>query len=208
MAITKEVSANNFYDLWLRFITKKITINDKWNSLYQNDRTWSNIILGNKQSSTTDSPLGQFINNETGLLYRREDGLADLGFSFNNKFNKIEKIHWKKPFNKDFISFDGKFYPDKYDILLEHENSITKCWEEMVKLTYFRAKLKVLITYNRDAQEGETYDHVFKTLCSNFKNIIKQSQTKISEAKKTEYLLIVGQNNNNKELIWKHTVVR
>lgn len=71
----------------------------------------------------------------------------------------------------------------------------------MIKLTYDRARLKVLITYNENVDKKSDYKFINEILTNNFRTKINQANTKHPENSETEYLLIIGQKVNN-NLIW------
>ena len=80
------------------------------------------------------------------------------------------------------------FYPNVYDIILEHENDVNKSWEEMFKLTRFRARLKVLITYLEFKVDSSEQ---MERLRNNFKEIIQLSNQDYEPNE--EYILIAGE---------------
>jgi hypothetical protein len=71
----------------------------------------------------------------------------------------------------------------------------------MIKLTYSRARLKVLITYNENVDASSDYKYANEILIKNFNTIITQANERYPENRDTEYLIIIGQLNNEK-LIW------
>jgi len=169
----------------------------KW---YNDNKLWTELTIGTKQSEEMNSPFGDFIKNKTGLRYRKEDGLTDLSFATKNSFDKVYSLHEKQVDRTKVIS-DSVYYPSFYEILVEHENDIYSCYEEMAKLTYSRARLKVLITYNENTDDTSDYKYAIDILLENFRTIIKQANQKYPENSKTEYLFIIGQIDSNK-LVW------
>ena len=89
------------------------------------------------------------------------------------------------------------FQPVLYDILIEHENSIGLSYQEMLKLVYMRARLKVLITYTFDSDDTDKQElqalaaivHARKQ----FDRMINDSNANYPENPDTEYVFIVGQ---------------
>jgi len=193
------ITANEFYNLWVSFIDQKITTKTEWIRDYYSDKSWTDITIGNKKSEEIDSPFGEFIKQKENLRYRKEDGLTDLSFATVKSFENISSIENKS--NSTPIVTNTDFYPIHYEILLEHENNIYSSYEEMIKLAYERARLKVLITYNEDVDKNSDYKASVDTLLKNYMEIIKQANQKYPENSETEYLLIVGQKDNNK-LFW------
>ena len=80
------------------------------------------------------------------------------------------------------------------DFVIEFENSIAACYQEMIKLTQIRAKLKVLITYDYDHQ-GKPEPYWVDTAVQNWKGIINEAQDRLPEPG-VEYLFIIGQLSN------------
>jgi hypothetical protein len=118
------------------------------------------------------------------LKIRVEYRKFDLSVGSNDYFKEI--------FNFDCTgNLDKIDYPLYFELLLEHENDFKTVFVEMAKLTYEKAKLKVLITY------PEKPKHI-EYLVGNFSNIIKQSNSTFKENQETEYLLIYGMLNESK----------
>lgn len=126
----------------------------------------------------------------------------DLTVGGKRPFKNINYIS-KRETGKFDLDKDDYYYPSEILILLEHENNISDCWREMIKLTYKRAKLKVLITYSKyESVSGEVANEV-RLLSENFQTIIKQSNEIHREEPNTEYLLIVGLWSKDKIQNWK-----
>lgn len=189
------MNAKDFSVYWIEFISQNCISKSNWLKYYNDSHLWTEITIGLKYSEEINSPFGDFIKNVSGLEYRKEDGLTDLSFSENNFFNKIYSLHNSESERKEVIPKNA-FYPKYYDILVEHENNIYLCYQEMIKLTYNRARLKVLITYNGNVDDTSDYKYVNAIIIKNFNTIIRQATEKYSENRDTEYLLIVGQLNN------------
>ncbi len=200
------MKASEFIKIWIGFYKQIIINNPQCLASYNLNKDWTNFILGSKRSEQNDSPLGNFITNSTELIYRKEDGLVDLALAEKGCFKGISTMESPDgTCQRGEIRLENSFYPPVYEILIEHENNVLSCWQEMVKLTYFRAKLKVLITYNWDVDHKSNYAYVFDVLVQNFKDIIQQANEKLKESDDTEYLLIIGQLDSNKSLQWHFT---
>jgi hypothetical protein len=190
------MTAREFLNLWIDFLNKKIVDHISWLQDYDKNKRWTEFILGEKQSRGSGSPLGEYIAQKTGLRYRTEDGLTDLAFAPKESFAGIHSLH-EDP-DKRKTNLDEKlFYPQHYEILVEHENNIYTCYEEMAKLTYSKGRLKVLITYNENVDKKSDYKYADEILADNFSTMIKQANLKYPENPETEYLLIIGQLNHN-----------
>ncbi|MCD4697736.1 MAG: hypothetical protein K8S16_16045 [Bacteroidales bacterium] len=192
-----KINAINFIKCWKEFDNKESLIK------YWDEPKWTERIIGPRKSTRKKSPLGKFLEdyfdkeNIVKLKYLTENYKIDLVLSScgNDNF-EINDIEGNKLKIEDF-------YPRSYSILVEHENDIRTCWEEMAKLTYFKARLKVLITYNDSLKRDEYNERVSKEICENFEKIIMQSNSIYPENDLTEYLLIIGNKTtqNNKDYI-------
>jgi hypothetical protein len=151
----------------------------------------SKIILGNQKYGKV-SPLGNSLEK-----------------TFNNRiecrteYDKLDLI-LATPDHIDQSKNHG-FYPKSFDMIIEHENNYKRCWQEMIRLTSIKAKLKVLITYNNPADENQKHTEIVDLLNTNFAQIIKQSNWDYPENRHTQYLLIIGQKDyaEPKNLTWK-----
>lgn len=191
------MKATEFISKWENFINglKKDPKIDFFGK-YTNDTNWTKLVLGGSSCTSTGSPLGNAIaskNNKERLCYRTEDAKIDIAFGKKN----FDVLNIK---NKEVTNIDDSFYPKVYEIIVEHENKIDDCWREMAKLTSFRAKLKVLITYNwGEDDEKKDYSMNIETTAKNFGKIIKQTNEAFPENPDTEYLLIIGQRKGKEE---------
>lgn len=189
---------------------------NKWEDYYKNNDSWTQFILGSKSNKSKEGKFPQFLveqlnrkDNQKTYRHRKEDGLFDLALSSHENFKGIKDFH-TDPGEISFQNKNGEklFYPTQYDLLLEHENNILLCYEEMAKLTYARAKLKVLVTYDWDEEEwkkdGKPSDSL-ERLIHNFSTIIRQANEGFSENAFTRYLLLLGRKSGN-EMQWKHQV--
>lgn len=191
------INAKTFLKFWDEFTGNFIEKKD-WKKLWENDKEWTEAIVGTASSKNQDSELGNFLQEKFDLLYRKEEWKVDLVLA------KAEIFSTLKDLNNDNMPLDKWFYPENYEILIEHENNIESCWEEMAKLAYLRAKLKVLITYYNYDDASECIKEI-EILKHNFKTIIKQTNSTNPENSETEYILIVGQKiteNNAPNLVW------
>nr|MQY78117.1 hypothetical protein [Bacteroidota bacterium] len=136
------ISAKEFTRMWVDFINQQILPESGWQNWYDHEyKTWTEKTIGLPVSEEENSPFGAFIKPKTGLRYRKEDGLVDLTFAPDNNFEGILSLHEKPEDRSDVLKKDPErvpFYPRYYSILVEHENDIYKCYEEMAKLAYCR----------------------------------------------------------------------
>lgn len=161
---------------------------------------WTKYILKLSEEDHKTNPMQEgcrlgehLINGEEKLRYRAEDAKIDLALGKDN-FKGLKKISSNVELNNDEC-----FYPKVYEVIVEHENNIDTAWQEMIKLTSFRAKLKVLITYNYAEEVDQEYHKHIKSLEENFQKIIEQTNQVLPEPPDTEYLLIIGQRKESKE---------
>jgi len=204
------ISAKKFTKYWTYFIKQKILTVSDWKEWYDNEyKKWTKETIGLPVSEEKKSPFGDFIKSKTGLRHRKEDGLFDLTFAPDNNFEGIFYLHEKPEDRFDVLKKNPErvpFYPRYYSILVEHENDIYKCYEEMVKLAYCRARLKVLITYNENVDSTGNYPYIEETIISNFGLIVKQANEVFSEPADSEYLLLLGQKDGDK-LKWTYITI-
>ena len=199
--VLHDIKAEHFKNAWLDFAKSK--------ELYlQWDKpNWTEKVIGKRGSSKKDSPLGNYLIEYFNALH--EIKLEDLTESY-----KIDLV-FARPRNFKISDIYGKklpieeFYPCSYDIIVEHENEIKTCWEEMAKLTHFRAKLKVLIIYLDDRKDNYENQQCLNTIIGNFKKIVNQANYAFPENKATEYLLIIRSREAeiNKHIKWDYIIV-
>jgi len=204
------ISANEFTKYWIEFIEQKILTKPYWKKWYDNEyKKWTEKTIGLPVSEEKNSPFGDFIKSKTGLRYRKEDGLVDLTFAPEKNFEGIFSLHEKPKDRSDVLKKDPEkvpFYPRYYSILVEHENDIYKCYEEMAKLAYCRARLKVLVTYNENVDLKDDYMYLEEVIVQNFNKIKQQSNENFPENENTEYLLLVGQKRKD-TLTWNSKAI-
>ena len=194
------LNADSFIEGWEQFSQDFISKNLDWLTLYENNTEWSARFLGGKKSCSERSPIGNFFKSKfPELNYRTEDGSFDLVFSFASNYSKLFYLN-----RNEIACFDAEgFYPTMYDVIIEVENDCRCSWQEMTKLTWVRSPLKVLITYNWHPSDTLIWRTERKMLIDTFSNIIHQSNQTFKDNTQTEYLLIIGNNGDNK-LNWTY----
>jgi hypothetical protein len=164
---------------------------------YRGSNLWTRLIIGSKKDNSEKVyPFAKYLKSKSGLMYRPEEYSIDFVFTYGNHFKDIANVSS----DHEELSFDQRFYPPVYDVIFEHENDIESCWKEMIKLTRFRAKLKVLVTYNWSPSHSR-YEIIKKSTVTNFRNIIMQADKKFPENPDTEYLLIIGERNQENDKV-------
>ncbi|MEQ8878898.1 MAG: hypothetical protein RLQ12_04655 [Cyclobacteriaceae bacterium] len=198
-----EITASEFISTWEAFMTFKIQTHD-WKTHWHSNTEWSKMILGGKKSSYEKSPIGQFFKDKYGeknLRFRSEDGSVDLTLfdpSSVLEFTRLDK-------NWDFNTDKREDYPSYYLAIIEHENQLYSAWEEVAKLTYYRSRLKVLITYNSNNLSVDKRNLEIKMMESSLKDVISKSNKTFPEHASTEYLLIMGAKDGD-QLIWNYRI--
>jgi len=197
--MNKILDIDTFIQCWKSFTEKN---KDQLLTKYDgSDRT--SYIFGGDKSTSDSSPFGHYFVEyfDNAYSYRKEDGLVDLEIFKSREFVKDIYEVTKGSDNKK-LSLEN--YPRNYEVLIKHENDISRAHEGMFRLTNFRAYLKVLVTHIWDPSGDEMWAEVHKRLSKNFESIIKQTNEKYPENVETNYVLITGQRISGK-LIWKYT---
>lgn len=182
----KEINAKNFIEAWRRFAAEHQPILLK---TIRNTKEMTPKVVGKSIRSSKDSPLGDFLHDffDESIIYRTEEYKIDLVFAKPDNFSRTDII-------TDINNESSGFYPVNYEILIEHEYRRSKCWEEMTKLTYYKARLKVLITYlNAKTGDNDPDSQTRDALVKDFSNIIASSNKYLPENPQTEYVFILGQ---------------
>ena len=200
----KELDMDSFVACWKEFVKAK---NDELFDNFDKPAERTRLVLGDKSSSIDNgSPFGDHFRNyfSNKYSYRKEDGSVDLSI-YKSEF--IENVSDMKIEEKVSNITQDKLnnFPKVYSVLLEQENVIERAYEEMHKLTYFRANLKVLVTYIwNPSKTGDKWAYAHDRICKNFESILKQTNDIFPENGETDYILVTGQKVNEK-LIWKYT---
>jgi len=162
---------------------------------------YSNLCLSNDSvqkywDSNTDCTnylLYRTADNSEYLLFNKfkEFGYSNLVF----EYRKIDITIFSKETYEQINDYDNSGLSDTsipvcIDAVIEHENDYQRCFDEVRKLTELKAKLKVLITYPPD---NESKNAIIEKMSKG----IKQSNNYFPENSTTEYLLILGSNNNS-----------
>jgi len=185
------MKAKEFICVWKKFVggdkfldhVNGETWHDAW---HEKNKPWTPRILGEAHASEKDSPLGDDLVKNLGKSwrYRTEEWKVDLVVAKTDS-------NWKAPTGWENY-WKGLFWPSTYEILVEHEASCGKSYEEMAKLILLRSRLKVLITYTEDADHDKSNSLISKTR-EQFEGMIKAAWEEFPENSETEYLLIIGQ---------------
>jgi hypothetical protein len=189
------ISASAFIELWKEFWPASLA-NKKFDESKGMSTNLTEQIIGNKITQTNNgSPLGDFIMNyfKGNLTYIKEDCLFDLSVYYSEEFKKV----WNYEVDEKAVEIDTRSNTLNA-ILVEHENEILHTHQEMIKLTYVKARLKVIIVYDR----WDDIEFAKKRLGGNLKQIIYQANSRLVEPLTTEYLLIIGNSSNHNNIDW------
>lgn len=182
------MNARDFLKTWDRFRKRSEFISENWGK----NKEWVQWIIGSAKASTTHSPLG----NELAMPYRSEEWKIDLVTSSHGNATYIDIADGS-------ASTLEHFQPVLYDVLIEHENNIGWCHEEMLKLVCMRARLKVLITYNFD-YDTEKAQKALGYSVQQFDGIVNDSNERYPENSDTEYVYIIGRRIDPMEIEWRY----
>lgn len=198
----KIITAQDFIKHWLSFSNEIILPNKNWRSAWDTSNEWSKLLLGTKTSSSTESPIGNYLSKKyDNIKYRTEDGLFDLSLTLNQNLYAIPTLDK----NYNHTNFDSHDYASIYDVLLEHENEIYQSWHEVAKLAYVRAYLKVVVTYNSDGLSESQLQKEIQMMTATFEKIIPQCNKNFPDNIDTEYVLLIG-NKTADTLEWTYRI--
>lgn len=198
----KQLTSHSFIECWKAFVTLH---HDHILENYDDIKKRTSAIIGQPKTEKENSNFGKFFVEYFSDIYnyRKEDGDVELSI-FKAEFISGVRDMKERPNHLDEETLRN--YPRHYDLLIEHENEIGKAYEEMHKLTYFRAYIKVLITYIwSPSKAGDKWEYAHGRLTENFSSIIKQTNESYPEHCDTSYILITGQKIGN-ELKWRHSI--
>lgn len=185
-----KITADRFVELWLE-LSKSHDLKNKYQLT---NKTWTESLIGKATCRNEQSPFGIFIKEQTNknFVCRNEDGDVDMSLS---GYGAFEVFPVGKKNVQEMISLND--YPTNYNILIEHENDIKLCYQEMIKLTYYKSSLKVLVTYNYDENAENQWQKTEANAVANFSSILQQTNSEMPENKDTEYMFIIGQMKKN-----------
>jgi len=149
-----------------------------------------------------DSQWTYFMQPEGGFLNRLMNRLpGDL--HYRTEYYTIDSLYVG---GHDLLKKDDLSYPSKIYALIEHENQ-DKVEEEMWKLAYWRAPLKVIIFYDYSDKEKEVSPKKREWLPKKIKyltEMLKTINNFYKENSETEYLFIIGaQKEVEGEIYWR-----
>lgn len=155
----------------------KAHLNDKHDALmtaYEREKLWTDYMLS----------YGGFLN---GVMLRLRENVRRLEYSKEIYTIDAMFVGGEDLFKKDLC------YPAQIHVLIEHEHGMN-IEEEMWKLIFWRAPLKVLIFYdwNEDAKETEKRKDWLSNKLIKLKKMLDVANQRFPEADKTEYLFVIG----------------
>lgn len=188
------MEAAGFIRIWKLFTVELLQRPD-WQQAWTRDGEWSRFILGTKRSSSCDSTFGNFLISHSDSpmewRYRTEDGLSDLAFTKQANFRPLPTLDDGHQLATHELGHEMMF-PVRYDIIMEHENAIYSCWEEVTKLSYVHAPLKVLVTYTWDHQKRSKALAEVEMVERIASQVLSESSSVLGYKTGSEFLLIVG----------------
>ncbi len=172
----KELDFYEFSEFWTKYVNGQLKGKDLQKH-WDRDSKWTNLIL----TDELDKNLAKEFNGIEEDRIRKEWRKFDLVVGTDDYFEGVYNYDLTGIFTqKDDIAF----YPRHQLLLLEHENDFRTCLNEIIKLTYERARTKVLITY------PYTIAHRL-SIINNITNILDQSDTSVNEF--AEYIIVFGE---------------
>lgn len=179
-----KISAERFWEVWIEKVAPKL--DERFDESYSSDPKWTEVIFSDE--------ILEIIKSELGIDARKEDFKTDTVFAGHENLIYEDK-------DKDW------FYPKERLILFEHENKIDTVVEEVYKLLYRRAPLKVIVTYQYN-QPDMDYEADLKERIEKYAGIITRSNTWFPENPETEYLFIVGRRDDERKgILWLAHVI-
>lgn len=187
-----ELSAQNILNFIVTYSESFTTKYSKtWKKWYESNSDWTKHFFTSKNSTEHGAPFGDALKKHfEGYRYRTEDGLSDLALALESQF--YEDI--LEP--KNNMNLINGFWPKEYSMLVEHENEIYSCWQELIKMSYSKAKFKLLITYF--SQSYCETEH--KMLLHNTHSIKRLSNDSAS------YIIVIGYILKDK-LHWQQEII-
>ncbi len=199
-----KVTARDFIQIWQGFMEDlEKNSQEKLEQAYVSNADWSKLLLGEKKPESKNTPLADYIrrNQYRAARYHKEYKGIDLVFVLQDNFSQIFALSTGNSKQEDLVD-KRAFVPKFIDMLVEHETDINKCYEEMLRLVNHKARLKVLITYDWETTEQDSYSYMKNTIGENFHKIIQQANELFPENPETEYLLVIGYKTDEGKIAW------
>ncbi len=161
-------------------------------------RNWQNYVI----KLSEEKELLSLYNSYSKWTKEVQDNVFNRSYHWSSHFDRT-RTEFRKQDWSYLLPLNGKIESMHEDaniinasefhtrVVIEFENSIESCWEEMIKLTQLRANLKILVTYDYD-HKGNPDNTYIERARENFKEIIYNAGQLLPELD-AEYLLIVGQ---------------
>jgi hypothetical protein len=167
------------------------------------------------QLFTNDTQWTAFIQDAGGFLDRLCTQLSQtlgLELSCHQEWSKWDVCYTNdQGFDATGGTDDVRLWPTCFYALIEHENRDNP-EQEMWKLMFWRARLKVLMFYDHGRDERNRYPYTKGRWLSDklqqFKSMLAQSDSFLDESMETEYLFLVGAWDADKSIEWRWTDAR
>ncbi len=187
--ITAKRFCDAFRDQWN---VKKKESADCILSAYKNDGTWTEFMLGTKETY------------EGSFLHQVSEQLPYLQMMTN--MYTLDIVYYRKEPNL----YSPGTYPACLDAIIEHENQ-DKVEQEMWKLLIFRSPLKILIFYDYHEDEKKQSEKKQIWLQNKLVKLFdmgKEVDARCREAENAEYLFVIGNRDTKWQLPkWRYLTV-
>ena len=190
--------AENFYECFKESLKQS---NDVTYENYQNNSSWTAVMLGEKRLG--EKRIGEKRRGEAeGILSDVIKKFEGEGIQTEKEYYRVDIIGYKNRKNELIKLIDseeckdelrkGNLSPFLWDLLVavEHENDRKKWLDEVCKLSYIRCPLRVVITYGWNGK-----DEIPKGI-EIAKKILKETKAFVPDSNQ-EFLIIMGCSSNS-----------
>lgn len=173
---------------------------DQIDQLYKDSKPWSKFLLGDTKESI-DSPKSLF--GETANILR-------------NHFGDIKAIR-REDYKIDMMIVGGECcppwaehwgYASRCMVMIEHENDMTRCHEELYNLIVRRGELKVLAFPQWRDQAGKSQvnsDRPKKAVAQKFEEVLRNLRGVYETMNSPrDVMLLVSRRTNDNRIVWKY----
>ncbi len=207
-----KISAQEFWSAFTKAVCEAFADSETWKA-YPNDAQWTQAMFGEKCKNCEKhkkQEKEEFLDRQdcySGILggtlknlklagwdgkVRRFCGelyTVDSVFAGTSSFHKTLANHGDHGWSA--CGFEGRRFPEKLQVLIEHENQ-GLIETEFYKLLFWRAPLKVIIAYDYKKKVSSEKRNVFR-------EALKRCWEAWPENPHAEYLFIVGKGEYNQE---------
>ena len=203
MSINKLVTAADFFEAFEKCWEEealgadKKTLKSEVSECYPQSTEWTRFMLGDKGSEKPGEMEDAFLHKVKVKLAASRNSLE-----MARGWHKLDAMFYR---GDTLFNSDG--YPPILDVLIEHEND-DDVEVEMWKLLMFRSPLKVIIFYDwgDNAKKEGNSEKRKKWLPDKLRELTRMAirvEQLWPENKDTEYLFIVGNRGEKKQICWR-----